>query len=72
MPFFRVLIREVHVSHRMVEAETAEEAMEEAGECEEHHLEFSHTLDTDEWTVEGPIAKEDAELETKNDDETNG
>lgn len=52
MPKFNVLIREVHVSHREVEAPTKEEAMKVASDAEEHFLEYSHTLDQDTWTVE--------------------
>lgn len=52
MPKFNVLIREVHVSHREVEAKDESEAMELAGDAEEHYCEYSHTLDRDTWTVE--------------------
>lgn len=52
MPKFNVLIREVHVSHREVEAETEAEAMKLAEDAEEHFLEYSHTLDRETWTVE--------------------
>ena len=52
MPKFNVLIREVHVSHREVEAEDEAEAMRLAGDAEEHYLEYSHVLDKDTWTVE--------------------
>ena len=46
-------IREVHVSTRLVEAETAEEALAIAGhESDEVMCEYSHTLDPDTWTVE--------------------
>ncbi len=56
MPKFHVHIREVHVSTREIEAESAEEALriivdgEEDGE--EVMCEYSHTLDPDTWTLE--------------------
>jgi hypothetical protein len=49
---YRVLIREVHVSHRLVEAASPEEAKENAGDGEEIFCEYSHTLPRDTWTVE--------------------
>ena len=51
---FHVLIREVHVSCRLVEASNPEEAIALAkeGNDEELYLEYSHTLDADSWTVE--------------------
>ena len=54
MPKYNVLIREVHVSHRTVEADSEGEAIEKVagGEGEETYLEYSHTLDTEAWTVE--------------------
>lgn len=52
MPKFTVRIREVHVSHREVEAETVEEAIELAGGAEESFLEYSHTLGEDHWDVQ--------------------
>jgi len=52
MPKYKVLIREVHVSHRIVEAKDEKDAIEEAGGGEETYLEYSHTLDPDTWTVE--------------------
>lgn len=52
MTKYRVLIREVHVSHRIIEASSAEEALREAGEGTEVYLEYSHTLDPETWTVE--------------------
>lgn len=47
MPRFEVGLREVHVSTRVVEAETAEEALNLVlgGEGEEVSCEYSHTLD---------------------------
>jgi len=47
-----VLIREVHVSHRLVEANSPEEAKENAGDGMEVFCEYSHTLSQDTWTVE--------------------
>jgi hypothetical protein len=52
MPKYRVLIREVHVSHRVVEAETPEQAMELAGDANDTFTEYSHSLPKDTWTVE--------------------
>lgn len=49
---YRVLIREVHVSHRIVEANSESEALELAGDGEEDYCEYSHTLSKDTWTVE--------------------
>ena len=57
---FLVQVREVHVSTLEVEATSKEDALDQvrrdgtdAGE--EINLEYSHTLDSDNWTVEGPI-----------------
>lgn len=52
---FTVLVREVHVSHREVEADSEAEALEKVagGEGDETFLEYSHTLDTNTWQVEG-------------------
>jgi len=52
MKRFYVAIREVHVSHREVEAETREEAIRLAEDAEETFLEYSHTLDSEHTTVE--------------------
>ena len=54
MPKYNVLIREVHVSHRTVEADNEDEAIETAarGEGEETYLEYSHSLDTETWILE--------------------
>ena len=49
---YTVLIREVHVSHRLVEADSEKEAIEKAGDSDEVYLEYSHTLDKSTWTVE--------------------
>tara|TARA_R100000951_G_C2581314_1_gene162027 strand:- start:540 stop:743 length:204 start_codon:yes stop_codon:yes gene_type:complete len=55
---YTVLVREVHISHIAVEAESEAAALEQvnafgsdAGEGE-IYCEYSHTLDTDTWTVE--------------------
>lgn len=46
-------IREVHVSYRRVVADSVESAKDEAaGNGEEISLEYSHTLDSDLWSVE--------------------
>ena len=51
-----VLVREVHISHREVEANNEEEAKSKVyhGQpaTEETYLEYSHTLDRWYWTVE--------------------
>lgn len=52
MPKFIVRIREVHISYREVEADSVEEAIEEAGGATELMVEYSHTLNTDHWDVE--------------------
>lgn len=54
MAEYRVLVQEVHVSHRIVEADSEAEALEKANDAEEVDLEYSHTLDKEAWTVEGP------------------
>ena len=51
----RVLIREVHISHREVElpkTATREEILEAAENAEEVFLEYSHTLDSENTTIE--------------------
>lgn len=54
MPRYTVLVREVHVSHRVVEAASPKEAIRrvEDGEGEEEFLEYSDTLNPDKWSVE--------------------
>ena len=49
-----VLVREVHVSHREIEADSEDEAKSKVygGQGEETYLEYSHTLDRWYWTVE--------------------
>lgn len=53
MPLYHVGIREVHVSHREVEADTPEEAMSLAEEDldTEFQLEYSYTMVRPTWTV---------------------
>jgi hypothetical protein len=66
MPFFTVLVREVHVSHRQIEAKTAEEALrlyvEGVDDGDEIYLEYSHTLDPETFTVEGPFDEDGNEI----------
>jgi hypothetical protein len=54
MAEYYVLVREVHVSYRKVEASSPEEAKNKVcdGEGDEVQLEYSHTLDSDKWTIE--------------------
>ncbi|HUT58513.1 MAG TPA: hypothetical protein VNA25_11770 [Phycisphaerae bacterium] len=57
MSKFHVQIREVHVNHVEVEAETEEEAKDIAEKMlargvDDLSLEYSHTLSKDHWTVE--------------------
>ena len=52
MSKFYVMIREVHISTRLVEAANVEEALHDAGGADEVCCEYSHTLDPDCWTVE--------------------
>lgn len=50
-----VSMREVHLNHVAVEAETAEEAIEKAREgdyVDEDNTEYSHCLDPECWTAE--------------------
>lgn len=53
---FIVSVREVHIQPYQVLAETPEEAIELVENCEgdilDANFEFSHTLDSDTWTVE--------------------
>jgi hypothetical protein len=52
---FIVMVREVHVVSYAVEAEDVDGAVEAATGCgvgEELNVEYSHTLNTDTWTVE--------------------
>ena len=58
--YYLVGIREVHVSHRIVKADSLEEAEHDAGGGTEIFCEYSHTLDPDTWTWE-ELTKEVAE-----------
>jgi len=53
---FIVSIREVHIQAVEIEADTKEEAVEKVKEGEGEYLEdgldYSHTLDSEFWTVE--------------------
>jgi hypothetical protein len=53
MSQFIVEVREVHISHRSIEAEDQDQAvlMVEEGEGEEVYLEFSDTKDKSTWSV---------------------
>ena len=53
MPKFRVRVLEVHYQPILIEAETAEEALElvAEGDGTEEELEYGYTLETDSWTV---------------------
>ena len=54
MARYYIGIREVHVSTVFVEADSEEEALDNAanGEGEEVVLEYSHTMDREHFTVE--------------------
>ena len=54
MAKYTVLVREVHISHMEVEADSPEEAIEKVkeGEGDEATCEYSHTLDDDTWSVD--------------------
>lgn len=63
MPKYTVLVREVHVSHMVVEADSPEEAIKKIkdGDGDEATCEYSHTLDSETWSVddaEGNEARE--------------
>jgi len=51
-----VAVREVHIQPFLIEAATAKEAIELVadgqGEMLESGFEYSHSLDTDQWTAE--------------------
>jgi hypothetical protein len=54
---YRVLVREVYISHIEIEAESEQAAMAAANAFGtdagvEVLSEYSHTLDTDTWTIE--------------------
>ena len=57
----RVEIAEVHKSIREIEvpdgatdAEIREAAAQDAGDADEFHLEYSHTLPAEQWTIRKP------------------
>jgi hypothetical protein len=53
MKLYIVGVKEVHISTRLVEAETPEQAREEAASYgQEVSCEYSYTLDPSEFTVE--------------------
>ena len=56
MKMFEVKVREVHVQPYSIEAKTKEEAIAivqaGGGEIIEGGFEYSHTLDSENWTVE--------------------
>lgn len=51
---YTILIREVHVAHHTVSANSKEEAvkMVKDGESCEEYIEYSHTMDDDTWQIE--------------------
>lgn len=59
MPKYTVLVREVHVSHMEIEAENPEDAVDKVynGDGNEVLCEYSHTLDSNEWTVDDASGK---------------
>lgn len=56
MKSYIVYVREVHVQGYRVKAENEEQAKDEVregkGDLLESYFEYSHTLDSDTWTVE--------------------
>lgn len=60
MPKYHVLVREVHVSTMKVEAEDGEAAIRAVagGGGEELICEYSHTLDSDTWSVDDENGEE--------------
>jgi len=59
MPKYTVLRREVHISHQEIEADSVEDAINRVvdGEGDEVYFEYSHTLDSDIWSVEDANGK---------------
>jgi hypothetical protein len=51
---YDVQVREVHVQHIVVEADSPEEAVDMVRDGDGDHaaIEYSHTLGPDSWTVE--------------------
>jgi len=60
MPRFRVLVREIHVTTCLIDADTPEEAIEAVREGDGDFIlsEYVETLSHDTWTVEA--VKKDA------------
>lgn len=58
--YFVVETREVYIAGILVKAKDELEAKEKAYETGENlpYFEYSHTLDTDKWTVREPTEKE--------------
>lgn len=54
---YRVYVHEVHLSIRMVEADTPEEAKELAEQEEEVSCQYAYSLDPEHWFVE-PVTQE--------------
>ena len=56
MPRYIVGVKEVHIHKIQVEANSEDEAKmivkDGAGEYIDHELEYDHTLDDEDWTVE--------------------
>ena len=49
---YKVLIPEVYISTRLVEAESPEEALEIAGDETEISCEYSYSLEEEYWEIE--------------------
>ena len=65
MKSFIVELREVHVSSRLVQAESAEDALDRVlnGEGDEFLCEYSHTMDRDNHEVREATEQEVADLQ---------
>jgi len=52
MKEYVIFVREVHISHRLVEADSLGEAFHKVkkGEGQEHYLEYSYTLGPETWS----------------------
>jgi len=60
MKKYTVLVREVHVSHREILAESPEDAIRRVSDGEDEgdtFFEYSHTMDTSTWSVEDENGK---------------
>ena len=63
MPFYKVLVQEVHISTRIIEADDIHEAEVDGLGGEEVACEYSHTPDDDDAVeVEGPLDDDDGDL----------